>query len=167
MFGEAPFRKCEDCYTKRCEHPQFPGNSYPYDYQFRINRDNVCDPFPGHAALPTKPGSSVGGSVQQRGEYRGAFKTMEKQEGKPWRRTPWGPMRWWFWVLVWGGTQDYGELVVMVCPSSYLGFLQLGFLKGSQSGSTNRIQRKGMNQKHKCPKPEDEFMLFCLQLQSS
>ena len=66
-----------------------------------------------------------------------------------------------------GGTQDYGELVVMVCPSSYLGFLQLGFLKGSQSGSTNRIQRKGMNQKHKCPKPEDEFMLFCLQLQSS
>ena len=85
--------------------------------------------FPGHSALPTKPGSSVGGSVQQRGEYRGAS-NMEKQEGKPWRETRWGPMRWWFWVLVWGGHKIMVSWLWWCCPSSYLDFLQLGFLRG-------------------------------------
>ena len=69
--------------------------------------------FPGHSALPTKPGSSVGGSVQQRGEHRGAF-NMEKQEGKHGGKPPEVPWDDFVLSVSLGGTQDYGELVVMV-----------------------------------------------------
>lgn len=113
MFGEAPFRKCEDCYTKRCEHPQFPGNSYPYDYQFRINRDNVCDPFPRPLGAPNKAWQFGGRKCPAAWRIQRCV-----QHGETGRETMEGnPVRSHEMMILsvsLGGTQDYGELVMMV-----------------------------------------------------